>query len=543
MRNRGERPVDTYHGAFMSYIRTYLLSLAALIALTTGCLEPVTVNPVQDCAPGETFKSSDGCNDCICPDSGLQGEAVCTLKECVYDACLDKECGESCTICDPNEPNCIQPAVISACNSQGQCVAETPGMCEAPYEPCDGKMCGELCSPCDPSDALCVAPAVITACSAQGECVASSPDLCEADLCEGVTCPATKPYCSGNAVIGGSGEGTCNPKNGECEYPLDMGAIDCAGNGMVCVDGQCQEPTSECGPGNTPCEMGTCNVKGCGEEAVGQCVPLIDGCDDIYEPVCGCDGVTYTNDCERVYFYGVALKHVGECSTSETCDAMKAQPEGPCDLELGILWNGEQCVSISGCNCTGPDCDALYNTFEVCEKAHSECKAYDPCAGKECGDPCSTCDPKDEDCPKTAEYTVCNMKGQCVPEPEAICPIDNSIELKTCGGGVMVNSDPFTFQDVGFDGDKLIAIVSYSGGCEDHVFTACVSPFDVADPGLVGIVITHEANNDMCEAVITETLTIDLEPLKKEWIAQTGQEHADIPIYIVNLDEAVIFSF
>jgi len=130
-----------------------------------------------------------------------------------------------------------------------------------------------------------------------------------------------------------------------------------------------------------------------------------------------------------------------------------------------------------------------------------------------------------------------------VPEPEAICPIENSIELKTCGGGVMVNSDPFAFQDVGFDGDKLIAIVSYSGGCEDHAFTACVSPFDVADPGLVGIVITHEANNDMCEAVITETLTIDLEPLKKEWIAQTGQEHADIPIYIVNLDEAVIFSF
>ena len=43
---------------------------------------------------------------------------------------------------------------------------------------------------------------------------------------------------------------------------------------------------------------------------------LIDGtstCFDIYEPVCGCDGVTYGNSCYATIFYGVSSFVEGEC--------------------------------------------------------------------------------------------------------------------------------------------------------------------------------------------------------------------------------------
>ena len=39
--------------------------------------------------------------------------------------------------------------------------------------------------------------------------------------------------------------------------------------------------------------------------------------------------------------------------------------------------------------------------------------AYDPCAGKSCGDPCTICDPADADCVETAEVKQCNAAGEC----------------------------------------------------------------------------------------------------------------------------------
>jgi len=52
----------------------------------------------------------------------------------------------------------------------------------------------------------------------------------------------------------------------------------------------------------------TCSIA----DLAGTCVSRPRVCDPIYAPVCGCDAVTYGNDCTRLAA-GATLAHVGEC--------------------------------------------------------------------------------------------------------------------------------------------------------------------------------------------------------------------------------------
>ena len=79
---------------------------------------------------------------------------------------------------------------------------------------------------------------------------------------------------------------------------------------------------------------------------VGGCIDeeLIDpnmGCLEIWAPVCGCDGVTYSNSCYATYYGGVTSFEEGECGASECIDETLIDPNAICPL----IWN-----PVCGCD-------------------------------------------------------------------------------------------------------------------------------------------------------------------------------------------------
>lgn len=58
----------------------------------------------------------------ICSALLILGAAACDN----YDPCDAKDCGDLCTICDPDDGSCFETAVTKACNLNGVCSAAQP---------------------------------------------------------------------------------------------------------------------------------------------------------------------------------------------------------------------------------------------------------------------------------------------------------------------------------------------------------------------------------------------------------------------------------
>ena len=77
-------------------------------------------------------------------------------------------------------------------------------------------------------------------------------------------------------------------------------------------------------------------------------IDLTAACPLVWAPVCGCNGVTYGNDCEAEYHGGVTSYTPGEC-VSGGCMDMSGLDFGLCDMFLGYTWLGGTCGPVSGC--------------------------------------------------------------------------------------------------------------------------------------------------------------------------------------------------
>ncbi|MHA1946097.1 MAG: hypothetical protein ACXAC6_16100 [Candidatus Hodarchaeales archaeon] len=80
--------------------------------------------------------------------------------------------------------------------------------------------------------------------------------------------------------------------------------------------------------------------------------------------------------------------------------------------------------------------------------------------------------------------------------------------------------DPFDFFRVDIDGDLLIIEVSFYGGQISHDFELIgAGEFMESYPIQTSVVLSHESNGDLGEALITKELVFDLKPLKKAFFS------------------------
>ncbi len=341
------------------------------------------------------------------PDGGCAWLETDAYLECLNGLCLPEEiCGNG---LDDDCNGIVDDGCMTGCESDADCpLGET---CEI-Y--CGNGWCEGVCVPGNPEN-LCE--------EAGGECI---PIYWDEPGDEWGWCPdgmaeVDLPGCGDDAI--------CCFKS---DPPLCESAADCDDGDECtfdyCMNGQCvYEDNPDCNPdwcwSDWMCGDGQyCNFPGCYAET-GTCVDIPDACAMYYSPVCGCDGVTYSNICflqaasQSLAYEGACdgpldkdgdgwTSEEGDCDDTDSsihpgaqevcydgldnnCDGMVDEgcgttecqdltgvDFGPCDMFMGWGFQNGACVGISGCGCPDGDTCGVFGTKDACEAA---CLDDNPC--------------------------------------------------------------------------------------------------------------------------------------------------------------------
>ncbi len=242
-------------------------------------------------------------------------------------------------------------------------------------------------------------------------CVPLPPPTCCLDISDGLvpfeTClPLDTHTCNGEGgrfhdnaggcdnvqacCLGSFGPNLCANLNPACCF--DSGGIP-QGSGSTCTDlsGEITCPQACGGIAGIPCDdpAAFCKfpVGACCCDFMGVCAPRPTGCPDVWDPVCGCDGMTYGNACEAD-MAGAAINHHGPCGGGACCLSTSAgvivcviTPREICTAEGGLYQgDGTTCPVDPSVACgtpTGACCHPTPdNTANACSiRTETECVA------------------------------------------------------------------------------------------------------------------------------------------------------------------------
>jgi hypothetical protein len=355
-----------------------LLALAPLATLSSACTTSGVVGddcPNMDCATAGTGSGGTGSTGTVPVGKscgGLLGTSCAKGLYCDFADAAACGAGDQTGVCKTASDVCLD-IYLPVCG-------------------CDGKTYGNACSANGAgvdvaSDGACETGSGGTGSGGTGSGGGGS--TCGGLL--GTDC-ATGQFCNYPATAAcGAGDqtGTCVPKPNACDDNLEpvcgcdgktySNSCDANLKGMsVAKAGECESTVGKtCGGrgGGTCAGDEYCNYKPaamCGRaDATGTCAKIFDGgCITVVDPVCGCDGMTYSNSCEAGRA-GVSVDHAGECATSGktcggfaafTCDDANEFCDYPATAACGIADGSgtckakpEICAAISDpvCGCDG----------------------------------------------------------------------------------------------------------------------------------------------------------------------------------------------
>ena len=117
--------------------------------------------------------------------------------------------------------------------------------------------------------------------------------------------------------------------------------------------------------------------------------------------------------------------------------------------------------------------------------------------------------------------------------------------FQVCDDSMTLPDDSYSFDGAEYVGDDTLEIdVGYSGGCETHEWTLCWDgQFMESDPVQVSLDLRHEANGDMCEAYVEETLSFDLQELRDDYESGYQTDTGTIIMRLTGHDESVTYDW
>jgi len=91
----------------------------------------------------------------------------------------------------------------------------------------------------------------------------------------------------------------------------------------------------------------------------------------------------------------------------------------------------------------------------------------------------------------------------------------DNLTLQVVPGITPPLGDAATITSASVDGNRLAVEVQFGGGCATHRFGMATDGFEgLSMPPYYTLFLAHDARGDMCEALLTRQLMVDLRPLQ-----------------------------